>query len=42
MLVLSCISSRSFIGWQSLDRSLTVATRKALRTNHFRAGRTTV
>ena len=37
-LVLSFISSRSFVGRQSLDRSLAVAAQKALRTNHFRAG----
>ena len=38
LLVLGSISSRSFVGRQSLDRSLAVAAQKALGTNHFRAG----
>ena len=36
LLVLGSISSRSFVGRQSLDRSLAVAAQKAVRTNHFR------
>ena len=42
VLVLGCINSGSVIGGQSLDRSLTVAAGKTLRTNHFRARRTIV
>ena len=38
--VLHCITSRSIIGRQILDRSLTVAARKTVRTNDFRASRT--